>query len=89
MSNQNVVPKKEAGLAILLSFLFPGAGHLYLGEASAQNTAIAFMAISGANLVLTVLTLGLWILIGFFVWLGTAIYTAIDSNALAARLNAS
>jgi hypothetical protein len=74
---------KSSAVAILLSFLFPGAGHLYIG--GSNDKAIAFMVVSGVNVVLS-LTL-FWLVIGLPLWLGTAIYTMVDSNTLAKQWN--
>jgi TM2 domain-containing membrane protein YozV len=74
---------KSSAVAILLSFIFPGAGHLYMGD----DKAIAFMVVSGVNLLLAFTVI--WLVIGFPLWIGTAIYTMVDSNKLAGYWNAA
>ena len=76
---------KSSAVAILLSFIFPGAGHLYIG--GSNDKAIAFMVVSGVNLLLAFTVI--WLLIGFPLWVGTAIYTMVDSNKLAGHWNLS
>ncbi|MGQ0846579.1 MAG: hypothetical protein ACT4QF_20845 [Sporichthyaceae bacterium] len=84
-----ITPKSTA-VAILLSFLWPGAGHLYVGAdypGGSNNTAIAFMVVSGVCFLLSLTIIGL--VVSFPVWLGTAIYTMINSNRCAQAWNLS
>jgi len=73
---------KSTGLAIFLSILFPGAGHLYAGVKTDFGTV--FLVITIVNIVLT-LTLGIITLFGWcfgvLIWGGMAIWASIDVNA--------
>jgi TM2 domain-containing membrane protein YozV len=77
--------QKSVALAILLSFLWPGAGHLYVG--SDTEKGIVFTCISGLCFVIS------WTIIGLIltvpVWFVTALYTMLDSSRAAKRSNAS
>jgi TM2 domain-containing membrane protein YozV len=75
---------KSAGLAIFLSFLWPGAGHLYVGGDNEKG--IIFTCISGLCFLISLTIIGLVLTVP--VWFGTAIYTMIDSNRLAQARNA-
>jgi len=66
---------RTGGIAILLSILWPGAGHLYADD---NNNGIVFTVISAVNFLLS-LTI-IWLLLGIPIWLGTAIWCSIDSN---------
>jgi TM2 domain-containing membrane protein YozV len=76
---------KSAGLAIFFSFLWPGAGHLYVGGDNEKG--IIFTCISGLCFLISWTIIGLVVTIP--VWFATAIYTMIDSNKLAQRRNAA
>ncbi len=79
---------KSSAVAILLSFLWPGAGHLYVGAnypGGSQDKGIVFTVISGICFFLSLTIFGL--VISFPVWLGCAIYTMIDSNKRAQHWN--
>ncbi|MCW3101320.1 MAG: hypothetical protein JWL77_6938 [Chthonomonadaceae bacterium] len=73
---------KSSGVAIILSFLWPGAGHLYAAD---NDKAIAFLVISAICFLISLTIIGLVITIP--VWLGCAIYTMIDSSHAADRYN--
>jgi TM2 domain-containing membrane protein YozV len=75
---------KSAGLAIFLSFLWPGAGHLYAGGDTEKG--IIFACISGLCFLISWTIIGLVLTVP--VWFGTAIYTMIDSNRLVQAQNA-
>ena len=64
--------RKSAGLAVFLSFLWPGAGHLYVGEVSDKDmtTGIVFACISGLCFLLSFTIIGLVLTIP--VWFVTA-----------------
>ena len=66
---------RTGGIAILLSILWPGAGHLYADD---NTNGIIFTIISAVNFLLS-LTL-IWLILGIPIWLGTAIWCSIDSN---------
>lgn len=66
---------RTGGIAILLSIIWPGAGHLYADD---NSTAIVFMIVSGINFLLSFTFF--WLIIGIPLWLGTAIWCSIDSN---------
>lgn len=79
---------KSSGIAIVLSFLWPGAGHLYVGAdypGGSNDKAIIFMVLSGVCFLLSLTLVG--IVISFPLWLGCAIYTMIDSNKAAQAWN--
>jgi hypothetical protein len=75
---------KSAGVAMFLSFLWPGAGHLYLEDTGAK--AIVFTVVSALCFLLSLSIIGL--VISVPVWLGCAIYTMIDTSSATARFNA-
>ena len=75
---------KSAGVAMFLSFLWPGAGHLYLEDTGAK--AIVFTVVSALCFLLSLTIIGL--VISLPVWLGCAIYTMIDASSATARFNA-
>jgi TM2 domain-containing membrane protein YozV len=75
---------KSAGLAIFLSFIWPGAGHLYAGGENEKG--IIFTCISGLCFLISWTIIGLVLTVP--VWFGTAIYTMIDSNRLVQARNA-
>ena len=75
---------KSAGVAMFLSFLWPGAGHLYLEDTGAK--AIVFTVVSALCFLLSLTIIGL--VISLPVWLGCAIYTMIDTSSATARFNA-
>ncbi len=79
--------RKSVGLAVFLSFLWPGAGHLYVGEVSDKDmtTGIVFTCISGACFLISFTIVGLILTIP--VWFGTAIWTMIASSRLAKQWN--
>lgn len=74
---------KSAGLAIFLSFLWPGAGHLYAGQETEKG--IIFTCISALSFLVSLTIVGLVITIPL--WLGTAIYTMLDSNKIVRQRN--
>jgi len=76
---------KSAGLAIFLSFIWPGAGHLYAGGGTEKG--IVFTCISGLCFLISLTIVGLIITIP--VWFGTAIYTMFDSNTVVNSRNAA
>jgi hypothetical protein len=79
---------KSSGIAIVLSFLWPGAGHLYVGAdypGGSNDKAIIFMVLSGICFLLSLTLVG--IVISFPLWLGCAIYTMIDANKAAQAWN--
>jgi hypothetical protein len=81
---------KSSGIAILLSFLWPGAGHLYVGAdypGGSNDKAIIFMILSGVCFLLSLTLVGL--VISFPLWLGCAIYTMLDANKATQAWNLS
>jgi TM2 domain-containing membrane protein YozV len=80
--------RKSAGLAVFLSFMWPGAGHLYVGEVSDKDmtTGIVFTVISGVSFLLSWTIVGL--VISIPVWIITAPWTMITSAQLAKQYNA-
>jgi len=80
--------RKSAGLAVFLSFLWPGAGHLYVGEVSDKDmtTGIIFTCISGLCFLISFTIIGLVLTIP--VWFATAIWTMISAARLAKQKNA-
>jgi TM2 domain-containing membrane protein YozV len=66
---------KKPRTAMWLSLGWPGAGHFYAGD---SEKGLIF---SGASVVVTVLSFTvLGAVLGMLIWLGLALYTAIDSN---------
>lgn len=81
---------KSSGIAILLSFLWPGAGHLYVGAdypGGSNDKAIIFMVLSGVCFLLSLTLVGL--VVSFPLWLGCAIYTMLDANKATQAWNLS
>lgn len=76
---------KSAGLAIFLSFLWPGVGHLYAGGDTEKG--IIFTCISCVCFLISWTIIGLVLTVP--VWFGTAVYTMIDSNRLVQQRNRS
>ena len=75
--------RKEPGLAVLFSFLWPGAGNLYVNDVT---TGIVAISIGIVNFLLSFTII--WLVIGIPVWLGLFIWTAIDSHNKAKSHNA-
>ena len=75
--------QKSPGLAIFLSFIWPGVGHLYAGRDTEKG--IVFTCISGLCFLLSWTIIGLIITVP--VWFGTAVYTMIDVNRVMKRQN--
>jgi TM2 domain-containing membrane protein YozV len=69
-------------VAVLLSFLWLGAGHLYLDRV---GTGVTLMA---AHFVLGILLLVIFAPLGFLVWLAAFITCAITCSNLAGGINA-
>ncbi|MGI1814133.1 sugar ABC transporter permease [Priestia sp. TGN 0903] len=69
---------KKTWIAILFSIIFPGLGHLYLGETKKGGILI------GLNIVATLLS---FILIGVFVSIGLIIYSIYDVYKLIPGIN--
>ena len=67
---------------MLLSFLWPGIGHLYVGD---SGVGVPFTVISGINGILSFTII--WLVIGLPMWVGMAIYTMTDSNKKAVAHN--
>jgi hypothetical protein len=76
---------KSVGLAIFLSFIWPGAGHLYVGIET--DKGIAFTCVSGLCFLISWTIIGLLVTVP--VWFGTALYTMLDSSKAARRRNAA
>ena len=74
---------KSVGLAIFLSFIWPGVGHLYSG--SQTEKGIVFTCISGLLFLISLTIFGLILTIP--AWFGMAIYTMIDSNKIVKAQN--
>lgn len=55
-------------LAIFLNFLFPGLGTILFTTKKIAGFIQLFLAV--LNLILTVVTIGVWGFIGFFIYLG-------------------
>jgi TM2 domain-containing membrane protein YozV len=77
-----VRPPKSAGVAVLLTLLWIGAGHLYLDR---MGTGLALM---GAHFVLGFMLFFIFAPLGFLVWLGAAIGCCIWVSNLTAQINA-
>jgi TM2 domain-containing membrane protein YozV len=73
---------KSAGIAILLTFLWIGAGHLYLDRV---GTGLVLM---GAHFFLGVLLFVVFAPLGFVVWLGAVIGCVVWCNTLTGQINA-
>jgi hypothetical protein len=80
----NLSEAKSVGLAIFLSFLWPGVGHLYAGGDTEKG--IVFTCISGLCFLMGLLTFFLGIAL-IPVWFATAVYTMIDSAKLVKARN--
>lgn len=77
-----VVPAKSAGVAVLLSLLWLGAGHLYAGRIGTGIALIVF------DLLLAVLALtGIGLVIAFPVWLMAFLVTAVLAANAASAFN--
>jgi len=59
---------KSQPIALLLTLLFPGAGHLYLGL---TKKATPYLVANSIGLILTVISLGFGLIIAFPIWLVT------------------
>ncbi|MEJ2866488.1 hypothetical protein WCD74_01840 [Actinomycetospora sp. OC33-EN08] len=77
-----VRPAKSAGVAVLLSFLWLGAGHLYLDRI---GTGLTLMA---AHFFVGFLLFFLFFPLGFLAWLAGFITCAIVCSNLANQINA-
>ncbi|WP_211191005.1 hypothetical protein [Actinomycetospora sp. TBRC 11914] len=77
-----VRPVKSSGVAVLLTLLWIGAGHLYLDRV---GTGLALM---GAHVVLGFLLFVIFAPLGFLVWLGAVIGCCIWVSNLTAQINA-
>ena len=69
----NAPEPKSVGIAVLLTILFPGAGHLYLGN---SKKAIPFVIANAIGLGLAFVTFFMLFPITFVIWLVTLIMTA-------------
>ena len=74
-----MVSPKSPGIAVLISFFWPGAGHLYVEGPTTR--AILLMIGTFVGLCLTL------VLVGALLLLGLAIYTMIDAHKLAQNWN--
>jgi TM2 domain-containing membrane protein YozV len=77
-----VRPVKSSGVAVLLTLLWIGAGHLYLDRV---GTGLVLM---GAHFVLGFMLFFLFAPLGFLVWLGAVIGCCIWVSNLTAQINA-
>ncbi len=77
-----VRPMKSAGIAVLLSFLWIGAGHLYLDRI---GTGLVLM---GAHFFVGFLLFVLFFPLAFLVWLAAFITCAVVCSNLAHQINA-
>lgn len=66
----------------MLSFLWPGAGHLYAGD---NSKGTPFVVLSAVCFLISLTIIGL--VISVPVWLGCAIYTMVDSGSAVTRYN--
>ena len=73
---------KSAGIAVLLTFFWLGAGHLYLDRV---GTGLALM---GAHFVVGLFLFVLFAPLGFLVWLAAFITCAVVCSNLANQINA-
>ena len=76
------VGARSGGIAIILSLIWPGAGHLYAED---NTPGIVFCVISAVNFLLSWTII--WLIVGIPIWLGTAIWCSIDSNRKVAAWN--
>ena len=76
---QTYAGMKSPGIAMLLSFFFPGAGHLYV-EGGTQR-AILFLIGTVVSLLLALVVIGVLLIIGLVVW------AMIDSNCACKQWN--
>jgi len=79
-----VVSLKTPGIAVLLSFLWLGAGHLYAGR---TGVGLALIAIDLVLILLLMVPLIGWVLAPLG-WLGLFIYAAISSSNAVKQHNA-
>jgi TM2 domain-containing membrane protein YozV len=77
-----VRPVKSAGIAVLLSFFWIGAGHLYLDRV---GTGLALM---GAHFFVGIILFFVFAPLGFLVWLAAFITCAVVCSNLANQINA-
>ena len=71
--------KKSKALAIILSFLFPGLGQIYLGK---LDKAILMIVLAIVGLILSKVKVGLIlskICIGIFIYIGVRIWSILDA----------
>jgi TM2 domain-containing membrane protein YozV len=79
-----VVAVKTPGIAILLSFIWLGAGHLYAGR---TGLGLGLMAVNLFLLLFLMIPLIGWVL-SPLAWIGLFIYAAISSNNAVKQHNA-
>jgi len=77
---------KSVGIAVLLTVLWPGAGHLYLGN---SKKAIPFVIANAIGVGLAVFTLLILFPITFIIWLVTLIMTAPSLSKETAEYNSN
>ncbi len=75
-------PAKSAGVAVLLTLLWIGAGHLYLDRI---GTGLALM---GAHFVLGFLLFVIFFPLGFVAWLAAVVVCCVWCSNLAGQINA-
>lgn len=69
---------RSPDLAALLSIVFPGSGHFYLGvDARKRTTALGLLGATVVAIVLSYFSLFLFI-VGLVIWAGAAVYALLD-----------
>lgn len=76
-----IVQPKQAGIAILLSFLIPGVGSMYAGEPGRGTIVLVIWLVT---LVVAAATLGLGLILTLAVW----IWGMVTANGASRRWNA-
>lgn len=78
------VSRRRPAVAMILSFIWPGLGHLYVGQHTGTGVAFIVANAVGPTLMLADARYGV---LSFLVWLPTALYTMRDSARLARQRN--
>ena len=75
---------KNEGLAAVLSFFVPGLGQMYNGDI---GKGLVLIVIGITNLFLTVVTLGIWALVGIPIAIIIVVYAIYDAYTTAKKIN--
>jgi TM2 domain-containing membrane protein YozV len=80
----NVVSPKSGGLAVLLTFLWLGAGHLYLGR---TTPGVLLLVLHFFLVLIFIIPFVGWV-VGFLGWLAAFIGASVSCSSIAAEENA-